>query len=404
MPVNELTSGSQGLTKRSHSAINLSNSNTSSSSVTTVSGSSTLARQWSPPRVIELFREPDQGLGISIVGGKVDLFNLSPGHSIGGIFVKNILPGSPAAKSGLLKRGDRILEVDGKDLRDATHDAAVEAIRSAQNPIKFIVQSLLPLPREDDSASSRKVPADSSSNATLAAITSVTDEDYLSERDNTRSDDVNSLPKSTSDHLRPPEDWRPPRTPSPVIIQEGLDDGELQESQAQLLASQYPQDRVTDEEQSEEEVVVKKLPKTKTLSLASEPTEDSDSEEEEINVRDTKGKVFSAKGVEVGRTGSPMDNSLNLFLSLSQIDRTSAGNVKLSPNDVDKDEEDDFGYTISEFSFQTFGVDTHFVSFHIDPRLQDNQYKAIIKSFLRSWLIICTRRTYLFSKLTSHHL
>ncbi|XP_015791818.1 multiple PDZ domain protein isoform X2 [Tetranychus urticae] len=333
VPTNELTLGYLGLATRSHSAINLSNSNTSSSSVTTVSGSSTLARQWGSPRTIELTREPDQGLGISIVGGKVDLFNLSPGHSIGGIFVKNILPGSPAAKSGLLKRGDRILEVDGRDLREATHDAAVEVIRSAQNPIKFVVQSLLPVPREmmDDVelSSSQKAPeaVDTSSNATLAAITSVTDEDCLSERDNTRSEELTSLPKSTSESLRPFEGWIPPRTPSPVVIQPGLDDEALQENQAQLEAARTSQFKSDEPDEPSEEIIVKKLTKTKTVSLASETTEDSDSEEEEINVRDTKGKVFSAKGVE--------------------IDRTSAGNIKLAPGEVDE-EEDEFGYTLKK--------------------------------------------------------
>ena len=101
--------------------------------------------QWGPSRIIELNRESNRGLGISIVGGKVDMFNLTPGHFVGGIFVKNVSPGSVAAKDDALKRGDRILEVDGKDLRDATHDQAVEAIRNAKNPVKMVVQSLLSL-------------------------------------------------------------------------------------------------------------------------------------------------------------------------------------------------------------------------------------------------------------------
>jgi multiple PDZ domain protein len=42
-----------------------------------------------------------------------------------------------------LKTGDRILEVNGFDLRDASHDRAVEIIRAAQSPVHFIVQSLL---------------------------------------------------------------------------------------------------------------------------------------------------------------------------------------------------------------------------------------------------------------------
>lgn len=106
--------------------------------------SSALARQWGAPLVVTLVREPDHGLGISIVGGKVDMFNLSSGHTISGIFIKNVLPDSPAGRSGLLKRGDRILEVSGADLREATHDQAVEAIKNATSPLEFLVQSLLP--------------------------------------------------------------------------------------------------------------------------------------------------------------------------------------------------------------------------------------------------------------------
>ena len=34
------------------------------------------------------------------------------------------------------------LQVDGKDLRNATHDQAVEIIRHASNPVRFVVQSL----------------------------------------------------------------------------------------------------------------------------------------------------------------------------------------------------------------------------------------------------------------------
>lgn len=81
-----------------------------------------------------------------------------------GIFVKHVTPGTAAAKTGQFKvlavywiffiffslivncfqTGDRILEVSGVDLREATHDKAVEAIRAAPNPVVFLVQSLIP--------------------------------------------------------------------------------------------------------------------------------------------------------------------------------------------------------------------------------------------------------------------
>lgn len=109
------------------------------------SGSSTLARQWGSPKKVQLNRESDRGLGISIVGGKVDLFSLSSSRSISGIFVKSILPDSPAGLAGTIRRGDRILQVGVIDLREATHEEAVSAIRKADNPIVFTIQSLLSL-------------------------------------------------------------------------------------------------------------------------------------------------------------------------------------------------------------------------------------------------------------------
>jgi hypothetical protein len=35
-----------------------------------------------------------------------------------------------------------LLQVDGKDLRNATHDQAVDTIRHASNPVRFVIQSL----------------------------------------------------------------------------------------------------------------------------------------------------------------------------------------------------------------------------------------------------------------------
>ncbi len=43
----------------------------------------------------------------------------------------------------LLQTGDRILEVDGENLRSASHERAVEVIRKAGNPVTFVVQSLV---------------------------------------------------------------------------------------------------------------------------------------------------------------------------------------------------------------------------------------------------------------------
>ncbi|KAH0516896.1 Multiple PDZ domain protein [Microtus ochrogaster] len=103
---------------------------------------------WSQPRRVELWREPSKSLGISIVGGRGMGSRLSNGEVMRGIFIKHVLEDSPAGKNGTLKPGDRIIEVDGMDLRDASHEQAVEAIRKAGNPVVFMVQSIINRPRK----------------------------------------------------------------------------------------------------------------------------------------------------------------------------------------------------------------------------------------------------------------
>ncbi|KAG0718210.1 InaD-like protein [Chionoecetes opilio] len=98
-------------------------------------------KHWGPERTVEVRRDEKNSLGISIVGGKVDLS--WSGSSVTGIFIKNVLSESPAGKGGHLKTGDRILEVEGIDLRGATHEKAVEVIKKTGNPVTFVVQSLV---------------------------------------------------------------------------------------------------------------------------------------------------------------------------------------------------------------------------------------------------------------------
>ncbi|KAF2344847.1 PDZ domain [Trinorchestia longiramus] len=61
------------------------------------------AKHWGPERVVQVYRDSNNSLGISIVGGQVEL-NWT-GSFVNGIFIKNVLPSSPAGKSGLLKVG-----------------------------------------------------------------------------------------------------------------------------------------------------------------------------------------------------------------------------------------------------------------------------------------------------------
>ena len=114
------------------------------------------SQHWGPERTVEVVRVPGHGLGISIVGGKIDpvprkgVAKGSSSAAVTGIFIKNVLEGSPAGATGELCTGDRILEVDGHNLRKASHEKAVEIIRQSGNVVVFVVQSLLAYDDEDE--------------------------------------------------------------------------------------------------------------------------------------------------------------------------------------------------------------------------------------------------------------
>ena len=114
---------------------------------------------------MEVHRIQGQGLGISIVGGKVDPSpkDVTVGSApITGIFIKHVLGGSPADECGQLFPGDRILEVDGHDLREASHDKAVDVIRQTGTKVVFTVQSLLGLSRNESSTNINDTSTDDS--------------------------------------------------------------------------------------------------------------------------------------------------------------------------------------------------------------------------------------------------
>ncbi|XP_017282461.1 E3 ubiquitin-protein ligase PDZRN3-B isoform X2 [Kryptolebias marmoratus] len=64
-----------------------------------------------------------------------------------GIFVSKIVEKGPADKEGGLQIHDRITEVNGKDLSKATHEQAVEAFRTAKEPIMVQVLRRAPYPK-----------------------------------------------------------------------------------------------------------------------------------------------------------------------------------------------------------------------------------------------------------------
>ncbi|XP_027787741.2 E3 ubiquitin-protein ligase PDZRN3 [Marmota flaviventris] len=96
-------------------------------------------------RSLSLVLHRDSGsLGFNIIGGRPCVDN-QDGSSSEGIFVSRIVESGPAAKEGGLQIHDRIIEVNGKDLSRATHDQAVEAFKTAKEPI--VVQVLRRTPR-----------------------------------------------------------------------------------------------------------------------------------------------------------------------------------------------------------------------------------------------------------------
>ncbi|XP_059186135.1 E3 ubiquitin-protein ligase PDZRN3-B isoform X2 [Centropristis striata] len=74
-----------------------------------------------------------------------------------GIFVSKIIEEGPADQEGGLQIHDRIIEVNGKDLSKATHDQAVEAFRTAKEPIMVQVLRRAPHPKAVSPAADTQV-------------------------------------------------------------------------------------------------------------------------------------------------------------------------------------------------------------------------------------------------------
>ncbi|XP_077918961.1 beta-2-syntrophin isoform X2 [Halichoerus grypus] len=86
----------------------------------------------SPPvRRVRVVKQEAGGLGISIKGGRE---NRMP------ILISKIFPGLAADQSRALRLGDAILSVNGTDLRQATHDQAVQALKRAGKEVLLEVK------------------------------------------------------------------------------------------------------------------------------------------------------------------------------------------------------------------------------------------------------------------------
>jgi len=92
---------------------------TSASRVSDVDIPDSLAGQ---KRTVRVVKEDNNGLGISIKGGRE---NKMP------ILISKIFTGMAADKTNQLYVGDAVLSVNGEDLKEATHDEAVKVLKRA---------------------------------------------------------------------------------------------------------------------------------------------------------------------------------------------------------------------------------------------------------------------------------
>lgn len=93
-----------------------------------------------PPHIqktkkLSLDKGRSKSLGFSIVGGKDSTHGPQP------IFVKTLVPNGVAAKSGKLKCGDQVIEVNGHSLRNATHSAAVSVLKQVNQTAELVIIS-----------------------------------------------------------------------------------------------------------------------------------------------------------------------------------------------------------------------------------------------------------------------
>ncbi|KAJ6662802.1 hypothetical protein lerEdw1_011006 [Lerista edwardsae] len=93
-------------------------------------------KQLSDIHVTILHKEEGAGLGFSLAGG-VDLENKA-------ITVHRVFPSGLAFQEGTIQKGDEVLSINGKSLKAATHNAALEILRQARHPKVAVIVTRKP--------------------------------------------------------------------------------------------------------------------------------------------------------------------------------------------------------------------------------------------------------------------
>ncbi|KAK7930822.1 hypothetical protein WMY93_007217 [Mugilogobius chulae] len=83
--------------------------------------------------IVEL-KKVNGSLGISVAGG------VNTNVRYGGIYIKTLVPGGAAERDGRIQLGDRLLEVDGSNLRGVTHQQAVECLKRTGEVVSLLLE------------------------------------------------------------------------------------------------------------------------------------------------------------------------------------------------------------------------------------------------------------------------
>uniref|UniRef100_A0A671LW79 Tyrosine-protein phosphatase non-receptor type 20 n=1 Tax=Sinocyclocheilus anshuiensis TaxID=1608454 RepID=A0A671LW79_9TELE len=104
-------------------------------SVSTLSASSPEVNSLQPGDLFDVeLSKIDSSLGISVTGGS----NTTVRH--GGIYVKGVIPKGAAELDGRIKKGDRVVAVNGKSLEGASHKQAVEMLRDTGQMVHLLME------------------------------------------------------------------------------------------------------------------------------------------------------------------------------------------------------------------------------------------------------------------------